>query len=404
MHRDEAFHLLVGWMVDGTGAPYSRRVLLTVSHRMISALETDFTGSLPTQHLVDLRQCTVIPALVDCHVHLSLSGKRDPDLRQRQVAMAFERARSVIRGHLVDHLARGIMAVRDAGDHCGHSLRFRRELVATESLPLVVHCAGRAWHARGRYGKVLGRAPAAGESLVDALRRSDEDVDQLKVIHSGINSLNEFGQATAPQFAFEDLRNAVSLARDRGLPTMVHANGEQPVGEAIAAGCRSIEHGYFMGLANLQAMVENGVTWVPTVNPMAALAGEASISPRQREIAARTVDHQLEQLRQARILGVTVALGTDSGSFGVLHGRAVAEELRLLIEAGFSLESAIQSATTHGARLLGLTEAMGCLAPGFPASFIVVRGSPAELLEQLTTPHSIWVRGEVWNQVKQEKP
>jgi imidazolonepropionase-like amidohydrolase len=184
---------------------------------------------------------------------------------------------------------------------------------------------------------------------------------------------------------------------------MVHANGEQPVGEALAAGCQSIEHGYFMGLANLQLMAERGVTWVPTVAPMAVLAGEPSMTPLQRDIAARTVDHQLEQLRRSNALGATVALGTDSGSYGVLHGSSVAEELRFLLKAGFSLESAVQSATANGAQLLGLAKEIGRIAPGFPASFVAVEGSPADLMEQIDTPHSVWVRGEIFNQVRQEQ-
>jgi imidazolonepropionase-like amidohydrolase len=396
-------HILVGWLVDGTGAPAKTRVLLTVCNGTVRAVKSGVTGDLPTQNLVDLGHCTIIPPLVDCHVHLCLSGERDPSLRQAQVQMPFDRAQTSIRAHLVDDLAHGIIAVRDAGDHAGQTLRFKHSLLAAEPLPMVVRCAGRAWHAAGRYGRFLGRAPATGESLADALRRTSEDIDQLKIIHSGINSLREFGRPTAPQFAFGDLRMAISLARSQGLATMVHANGEKPVGEALAAGCRSIEHGYFMGLANLQTMAEEGISWVPTVTPMAVLADEADHSPLQRDIAARTVDHQLEQLRQATLLGVTVALGTDSGSYGVLHGRSVAEELRFLGEAGFSLESAVQSATANGAQLLGLAKEMGLVARGFPASFVAVQGSPAQLLDRIATPHSVWVRGTMLNQVRQEK-
>lgn len=389
-------HFLAGWLVDGTGVAAKARVLLTLSNGTISAMRSDVTGDLPIHNLVDLAHCTIIPPLVDCHVHLCLSGKRDPALRQMQVDMPFDRARITILSHLVDDLAHGIMAVRDAGDYAGHALGFKHGPLKAEPLPVVMRCAGRAWHARGRYGRLLGRAPVMGESLKDALERTQEDIDQLKVIHSGINSLSSFGRSTAPQFPVEDLRRAISLAKSRGLPTMVHANGEQPVGEALAAGCQSIEHGYFMGVANLQLMADRGVTWVPTVTPMAVLAREPSMTPLQRDIAARTVDHQLEQLRRSNALGATVALGTDSGSYGVLHGNSVAEELRFLLEAGFSLESAVQSATVNGAQLLGLAKEIGRIAPGFPASFVAVEGSPADLMEQIDTPHSVWVRGEIF--------
>jgi imidazolonepropionase-like amidohydrolase len=397
-------HILVGWLFDGSGGPVKRRVLLTVRDGVVETLKTNVIGDLPTDKVMDLGCCTMVPPLVDCHVHLCLSGKRDPVLRQAQAEMSFEMAQSVIRTHLVDDLAHGIMAVRDAGDHSGHALRFKQRGLPKEDLPVEVRCAGRAWHAPGRYGRLLGCTPEAGESLSEAFRRSETSVDQFKVIDSGINSLSEFGRPTPPQFRSVELRQAVALAAGRGLPTMIHANGERPVREGIEAGCRSIEHGYFMGAANLESMVSKGVFWVPTVLPMAVFARGMEGSAHEKDVAARTVEQQMEQLRMARAFGVNVALGTDSGSFGVLHGYAVAEELGLLVEAGLPLAVAVQCATANGAQLLGLADQMGRIAPGLPASFVVIDGSPDELLEQIMTPHSVWVRGKLLNQRKQEKP
>ena len=133
-------------------------------------------------------------------MHLCLSGERDPALRQAQVDMPFDRAQATILRHLVDDLARGIMAVRDAGDYAGHAMGFKHGPFEAEALPVVMRCAGRAWHARGRYGRLLGRAPAMGESLADALGRTRDEIDQLKVIHSGINSLSSF-DSSIPRLA-----------------------------------------------------------------------------------------------------------------------------------------------------------------------------------------------------------
>jgi imidazolonepropionase-like amidohydrolase len=92
----------------------------------------------------------------------------------------------------------------------------------------------------------------------------------------------------------------------------------------------------------------------------------------------RNLEHQLAQLQSARGLGVTVAAGTDAGSLGVHHGRALHEEMALLMTAGFSVEQAVRCATVNGARLLGLPHA-GSIGPGAPATFIVVTGSPRNL-------------------------
>jgi imidazolonepropionase-like amidohydrolase len=92
----------------------------------------------------------------------------------------------------------------------------------------------------------------------------------------------------------------------------------------------------------------------------------------------RNLEHQLGQLQTARALGATVALGTDAGSLGVHHGRALREEMALLMRAGFSVEEAVRCATVNGARLLGLPDA-GPIGPGAAATFIAVKGGPREL-------------------------
>lgn len=87
-------------------------------------------------------------------------------------------------------------------------------------------------------------------------------------------------------------------------------------------------------------------------------------------------------MAKARELGVTVALGTDAGSSGVLHGESLVEEMKLFRQAGFSLPETIHCATARGARLLGL-EQTGTLSEGMPADFLVTRGTPSQLPRKL---------------------
>jgi imidazolonepropionase-like amidohydrolase len=212
------------------------------------------------------------------------------------------------------------------------------------------------------------------------------------VINSGLNSLKRFGQPTAPQFPLDVLKTAVTRAHAKGLPVMVHANGRVPVGEAIEAGCDSIEHGYFMGTENLARMVEKSIAWVPTAIPMAALARDRGLTSEQRDVARRTLDHQLEQIRQGLELGVPIVLGTDAGSIGVDHGAAVAQEMALLVSAGLSLEQAVHSATGQAARLLGIADG-GVIMPGRRADLIAVAGSPQNLLSGLASVDMICLEG-----------
>jgi imidazolonepropionase-like amidohydrolase len=100
----------------------------------------------------------------------------------------------------------------------------------------------------------------------------------------------------------------------------------------------------------------------------------------------------LEQVRLAYQLGVTIAVGTDAGSLGVGHGRAVAEEMRLLAEAGIPLEAVVRAATWNGARLLRLGD-RGRLVAGQRADFIAVAGPPETLLKRVPTPEAVFLKG-----------
>ena len=119
---------------------------------------------------------------------------------------------------------------------------------------------------------------------------------------------------------------------------------------------------------------------------MAALSHAPGLSSTQRDIAHRTVDHQLDQIQKARTYGVTIALGTDAGSQGVDHGIAVREELKLLMRAGLAIEAAVQCATGIAARLMGL-KMRGCLSEGCRADYIVAPGPPEALPDSLE--HSV---------------
>jgi imidazolonepropionase-like amidohydrolase len=228
--------------------------------------------------------------------------------------------------------------------------------------------------------------------LVEELHGIVAGFDHLKVIQSGMNSLNHFGRQTAAQFSMDQLRAAVELARGHGRPAMVHANGNEPVRMAIEAGCSSIEHGYFMGLENLQRLSDHGTWWVPTVVPMAQLVCNPALTPDQREVARRTRDHQLEQIARAVQLGVRIALGTDAGSPGVEHGRSVREEMHWLMSAGMSLESAVRSASMEAAALLGWTR-RGAVLPGYRADLIAVRAEPCHLPGSLESIGAVCAKG-----------
>jgi len=407
----EAACLRAGWLIDGTGSPARRDVLLvTAAGRFASVEPLDAPGrgagrplsgrrtASPHPPVTDLSGCTVLPPLVDSHVHLFMSGSPDPEVRQRQLRQSYPSLAWVMARHLLAHFRHGVLAVRDGGDHGGHALRFRN-VCAGAFPPVAVRAAGQAWRAPGRYGSLIGRPPPAGQPLARALEDSllgaapEDRPDHVKIVQSGLNSLLRFGRETPPQFPPAELEAAVRAAARLGLDAMIHANGRLPVRQAVEAGCRSVEHGFFMGRETLERMAGTAVTWVPTVFTMAAYAATLEGGSPQADTARRTLDHQLEQLARARALGVETAAGTDSGSLGVHHGEALREEMRLFVQAGYPVEDAVRCATASGARLLGLHRELGRIAPGMPATFLAVPGPPAALPASLSRLEAVYVRG-----------
>lgn len=386
-----------GALIDGTGSPAARDVLLEVSEGRIAAVTAAAPEDLARVPHVDFSGATMIPGLIDVHVHLFMSGTNDADLRAAQLERPYEAAREVIEHHLLQHLKHGVVAVRDGGDRDGHTLRFVKEALARHGLPIRVRAAGQAFRAQDRYGKLIGRPVGDGYTLADGIGDAAKEIDHVKIVNSGLNSLTRFGKETAPQFDLLALKEAVERAHGLGLKVMVHANGTIPVMNAVDAGCDSVEHGFFMGEENLQRMAERGTVWVPTAFTMKAYSERLDLNTIETTVARRTFEHQLAQIAAAHELGVEIATGTDAGSLGVDHGAAIREEIATLMAAGVPLEKAICCASFQGARLLGLERALGSLVKGREATFALIPGPPEHFPWSLKGPVITYVQGKrVW--------
>ena len=352
---------------------------------------------------MDFSHCTLLPGPVDCHVHLFMSGTDGEEEREWQLKAPYESIKTVIRKDLMQQLDHGVVAVRDGGDYAGHTLRYKKECLATDGFPIYLKSAGRAWRASGRYGKLIGRPAPKGSSLARCIGREKDRIDHVKVVNSGVNSLLEYGKETAPQFSLDHLSAGVRAAGELRLKTMVHANGTLPVKAAVEAGCHSIEHGFFMGRENLERLSQSHITWVPTAYTMKGY--HKCLKPESPGwlIARKNLEHQLDQMRLARQFGVQIAVGTDAGSLGVHHGSALIEEIKLLMQAGFPLEFAIRCSTANGARVLGLEKELGQLGAGMPATFVATQGAPDHLPEALRSPIAVFSRGKQWKCKKSDE-
>ena len=370
-----------GWMIDGSGGRVQKNVLIRIKDGFFQEIRPVPTGEMKPSAFSDLSGCTILPALADAHVHLIMSGAPEQDRRKQQLNERFQQVRETISFHLKQWVAHGVLAVRDGGDKKGYTQRYKNRFMDGTESSICLHVAGKAWYKPGRYGSFVGRALKRG-TLAAGIMRESHDIDHVKIIQSGLNSLRYFGKESLPQFQLKALKEAMEAASRLGLKTMVHANGKLPVRIALEAGCSSIEHGFFMGKQNLALMAEMQVFWVPTAGTMKAFAEHARGREKERLVALRNLDHQMSQMALARRLGAPIALGTDSGSVGVHHGRALIEELQLLLDAGFSIEEAIKCASFNNATLLGL-DRKGLIKKGMQADFVAVKGLPSALPESL---------------------
>ncbi|MFC1534343.1 amidohydrolase family protein [Thermodesulfobacteriota bacterium] len=397
LNNNDPIYILAGWLIDGTGGPALSGAMLKVSEGTIVSIGKAESCKLDQNNIIDFSHCTLLPGFVDSHVHLAMSGTNNMQVRHRQLIAPFNEVKALILRHLTEQLNHGVVALRDGGDHTGHTLHYIKECQLQEAMPVTVMTAGKAWHADGRYGKLFGRTPFIGQSLAQSIFRDHDGIDHIKIVHSGLNSLSDYGRETPPQFDPEQLSEAVKTANDIGLRTMVHANGREAVRSAIEAGCHSIEHGFFMGDENMIRMAQKGITWVPTLFTMEAYSRISRAGSTEAEVAKKNLDHQIDQVSRAAGFGVNIATGTDSGSPDVHHGQAISEEMRLLISAGLSLESAIKCATLNGARLLDIEDRVGKLTPGMPTTFVAAMGGPENLPDSLKSLKAVWVQEMAWD-------
>jgi imidazolonepropionase-like amidohydrolase len=379
-------------LIDGSGGPAMKDVMLDIRAGLIQDVRPAWGHTSRAEAVIDLTDATLLPGLIDSHVHLCLpetaiSVHQDLSAKEDNT----EKAACIAR-HLSRYLSHGIVAVRDGGDRSEMVLWFKNAPPSGEEPKVAIYTPGSAFFKKGRYGGFIGKEIAAGERLSDAVKALARRVDHIKILNSGINSLTQFGQETPPQFTRAQLRQAVLMAGRFDLGVMVHANGRHPVGDAIEAGCRSIEHGYFMGKENLLKMRDQGIIWVPTAIPMKAYANMLAPESVESDIARRTLDHQLQQMTLARELGVVVAAGSDAGSPGVEHGAGLVEELKLLRLAGYSVEEAIRCASFNGAALIP-SRLSGRIEAGERATLLVVPGSPDRLPDSLTDVHPLFTAG-----------
>ena len=377
---------------------------ITVTDGKIVSVADGFTAAPAQAVTVDLKDKTVVPGMVDLHVHLTgdpggdfWKGAVEPD--EWDVVVGAKNAR-------LTALA-GFTTVREAGSGPASAFSLRRGTAEGFIDGPRIVAAGPSLAIVGGHGDVSGFRPEVNELLdsgftctgaVECAEKvrlaSQNGADIIKITATG-GVLSQQGRGLEAHFTSAEMKSIADTAHSLGLKVMAHAHGARGIEAAARAGIDSIEHGTYLDEAAARAMKDNGTVLVPTLMAFKGVTerlGQGVYTPVVEDKIRDVAETARVFMGKALRWGVPIAFGTDAGVFG--HGRN-AGEFALMVEQGMSHRDAFAAATTRAARVLGLENEIGRIAPGYSADLIAVEANPLDDTSTLENVDWVMVRGRV---------
>ena len=393
-----------GRLIADASRPASGPSTITIVDGRIQSVADGLLAPPAGARLIDLSTKTVLPGLIDTHVHLT--GEPGGDYRDEAVNSDEWLTLVGARNALITARA-GFTTVRDVGSPplAGFALR-RATQAGTIPGPRILS-SGPAISIVGGHGDVSGFRPevvavlgldntcTGAEQCAARVREfSRAGADLIKITATG-GVLSQQARGLGQHFTDAEMRSIVDTAHSLGLKVAAHAHSARGIEAAAAAGVDSIEHGTFADAGAIRAMKASGSVLVPTLMAFTGISerlGKGIYTPQVEAKVRETLSSVGRAAKTARAAGVPVVFGTDSAVFE--HGRN-AEEFALLVRhAGMTPAEAIASATTGAARLLGLENEVGRIAPGYSADLIAVAGDPLRDVAALQRVDHVMVRGK----------
>ena len=405
--RGELIIIHCGVLIDGESDKPQKVMSILIQEDKIIDVTEGYVNAGENDNLIDLNNFTVLPGLMDMHVHLS--GESNPKKYMERFTLNLDDFAYQSTMFAERTLLAGFTTVRDLGGPINTSLRNAinsgkvvgpRIFSAGKSIATT---GGHADPTNGMKYELMGD-PGPSEGVVNGIADSRKAVrqrykngaDLIKITATGgVLSVAKNGEN--PQFIEDEILEIVKTANDYGMHVAAHAHGAEGMKRAIRSGVKSIEHGTLMDKEAMGLMKKMGTYYVPTISAGEFVAEKAEIEGYYPEVVrpkAKKIGPKIkETFKRAYESGVKIAFGTDSG---VSYHGDNANEFLYMVEAGMKPMDAIKTATKTAAELLGVETSLGTIKPNKKADIIAVTKNPLNDISTLKEVSFVMKNGVVY--------
>ncbi|MCS3738050.1 metal-dependent hydrolase family protein [Mucilaginibacter dorajii] len=402
-------YIQCGKLIDGTSATAQTQITIVVEGKNIIDIQKGYTSGTGADKLINLQSKTVMPGLIDCHVHLESEFNKNSAIEGFTLTDADVAYRASV--YAKRTLMAGFTTVRDLGG-TGVNISLRKAIrQGLVDGPRII-TAGRAISASGGHmdpsdgfrDDAFNHRPGPDEGVADGKDELIKAVrlqfkrgsDVIKIASTGgVLDLSEDGSGA--QFSIDEIKAVVETAKDYGLKVACHAHGAEGIRRAILGGVTSIEHGTFMDDEDIKLAKQYGTWYVPTIIAGKSVADSARTPGFFPPVIARKaleIGPQIQQtFAKAYKAGVKIAFGTDAGVYA--HGKNYIE-FQYMVEAGMPPIEAIKAATSSAADLLGMSAKIGSISKGKFADIVAVDGDPLLDIKAMKNVSFIMKEGKIY--------
>ncbi len=400
-----------GNLMAGPDLTGQAQMTVIVEGNKITAVQSGYAAPAVGDKVIDLKTKTVLPGLIDMHVHLDHEIRRGGAIDGFTLNPPDLTLAAVKNGRTT--LLAGFTTVRDLGSSGGSVIAYRNAVNRGQIEGPRIFAAGKSIATTGghadptnAYRKDLMGDPGPLDGVVNSpdearkavRQRYKEGSDLIKITATG-GVLSNAKDGSGPQFTDEEAAAVVQAAKDYGFNVAAHAHGAEGIKRALRAGVQTIEHGTYMDDEAIALFKKTGAYYVATIIAGKTVADSARrfgfypplVTPKALAVGPKIQD----TFGRAYKAGVNIAFGTDAGVF--IHGYN-AKEFEYMVEAGMPPLEAIRSATTTNAKLLGMETQLGSIEVGKLADLIAVDENPVANIKTLQTVRFVMRDGKVYKQ------